>query len=181
MWKKLLLLSLSISLLLVMSAPVTSVNAGGKTIPINWKVAGSIINQVMISGAPPGQTVVLLKAQGAPGPADLTIIGYAGIPGSISVDGCNFAIPFDGDESVAVFSDLSMLFAHLMDGGDSWLCVDPQPTTFKFEMEIIGGTGRFDGARGGFTATGVSQGGGFVGPLSAETGEFIGTIDLSGE
>jgi hypothetical protein len=178
MCKKILIPLLSIALLLVISAPITPVNAGGKRLPINWQVAGSIINEVMTSGTPSGQTLILLKAQGAPGPADLTILGYIGIPGSILVDGCNFAIPFDGDEFVAVFSDLSMLFAKLEVGGDAYVCVDPQPSTFKFDMEIFGGTGRFDGATGKFTATGVGPGEGFDGPLSAESGEFIGTIEF---
>lgn len=183
MWKKLLILSLSIAVLFVFSAPISSVNAGGKwkkDKKINWRVAGSIINEVMTSGVPSGQTLVNLKARGAPGNADLTVLGYAGIPGSIVVDGCDLAIPFDGDEFVAVFNDLSMLFAKLMDGGDSYLCITFGPegrTTFKFDMEITGGTGRFDGALGGFTATGVGHGQYFEGPLSAESGKFIGWIE----
>jgi S-layer homology domain len=184
MWKKLLILSLCISVLFVFSAPISSVNAGGTDVEINWRVAGPIINEVMTSGDPPGQTLIMLKAKGAPGPADLTVLGTARLaePGE-EVPGCHLTIIFEQDEFVAVFSDLSMLFAKLMEGGDSYLCgvFPPAPnagTTFKFDMEITGGTGRFDGATGGFIATGVGHGEYFEGPLSAESGEFKGLVKV---
>jgi hypothetical protein len=184
MWKKLLILSLSIAVLFVFSAPITPVDAGNKSIPINWRVAGSIINSVKTTGAVVDQTLINLSALGSPGPAELTILGdwrfadpEADPPEE--VPGCNLTLIFDHDEFVAVFPDLSLLFAKLMEDGDAYLCVVyGVGTTFTFDMEIIGGTGRFDGATGEFTATGVGHGDDFDGPLSAESGEFIGEIEL---
>jgi hypothetical protein len=178
MWKKLLILSLSITLVFCIAPSMTPVDAGGRSIPINWRVAGSIVD-VKTTGDPVDQNLIRLKAVGAPGHADLTVVGYAGDPVDPPMEGCDIEIPFVQDEFVAVFTDLSMLFARLMDGGDSYVCINfLSGTTFKFDMEIIGGTGRFDGATGYFTATGVGIGQYFEGPLSAESGRFIGTIEF---
>ena len=66
-----------------------------------------------------------------------------------------------------------------MDGGEAYICQNPEGATFYFDMEINGGKGRFDGATGYFTAEGEAYGEPFSpGPLSAETGEFIGRIEF---
>ena len=86
------------------------------------------------------------------------------------------------DEMVAVFPDLSLLFANLLDGGEAYLCSSKEgepPSFFKIDMEIVGGTGRFEGAGGQFTGTGDGYGKYFPNtPLSAETGEFKGWINI---
>jgi hypothetical protein len=182
MWKKILILSLSIALLLFLSAPITPVDAGGKSKKINWRVAGSIINTVSVktNGVPSDQTLINLKARGAPGRADLTVLGIAGDLDFSGTEGCDVYIPFLQDEFIAVFNDLSLLFAKLDDDplAEAYLCVKSGVTTFIFDMKITGGTGRFEGATGYFTATGVGHGQDFEGPLSAESGEFIGEIDF---
>jgi hypothetical protein len=183
MCKKIFIISLSIVVILFLSASISSVNAGGKPVKINWRVAGSMISEVVTTGDPySNQSVINLKARGAPGSADLTILGAAGDPEFYTNDpNCYVYVPFIQDEFVAVFNDLSLLFAKLKEGGDAYVCVcvDPPQTTFKFDMEIFGGTGRFEGATGEFTATGVGHGGGFDGPLSAESGRFKGKIFLN--
>jgi hypothetical protein len=184
MWKKLLILSLSITLLFCITASMTPVDAGGhrhrpSSIPINWRVAGSIVNFKTNIG-PEDQIVVFLKAMGSPGPADLTVVGYASDAYVDNDEGCYPKIIFGGDEAVAVFTDLSMLFARLMDGGDSYICIGADGISHaKFEMEIFGGSGRFDGAKGYFTAD-IPAGFGhlFEGALSAESGKFIGRIEF---
>ena len=169
MWKKLFILSLSIALLIVFSAPISSVNAKGpkrlRSIPINWRVAGPIVDF----------NLILLKARGWPGRADLTIMGYD--YGYDADPNCETKVTVGGVNFVAVFTDLSMLFAKRMDGGEAYICQNPEGATFYFDMEINGGTGRFDGATGDFTAEGKAYAEPFFpGPLSAETGNFTGEI-----
>jgi hypothetical protein len=182
MCKKLLILSLFIALLFALSAPITPAHAGSKSKKINWRVAGSIISTVSVKtdGVPSDQTLIRAKAKGAPGRADLTILGIAGDLDFSGTKGCDIYIPYEQNEFVAIFNDLSMLFAKIDENGDSYLCVDYSVgTTFKVDMEITGGTGRFNGATGYFTATGVGLGQYFEGPLSAETAKFKGRIDFS--
>jgi len=182
MWKRILLLSLAIAMLFTITGCSSDSNAVAQdnNEEIDWQIAGTIINDIKTTGEPEGQTLINLKAIGLPDSADITVLGYAGAPVDPGVEGCDLTIPFIQDEFVAVFSDLSLLFAKLEDGGDSYLCITfaDGGTTFNFDMEITGGTGRFDGALGGFTATGVGHGQYFEGPLSAESGHFEGLIVL---
>lgn len=85
-----------------------------------------------------------------------------------------------GFDFVAVFTDLSMLFATHMDG-DAYLCQNPDGSKFYVDMEIIGGTGRFDGAGGYFRSEGdgYSVSIGVTPPLSAESGKFIEEIEFN--
>jgi hypothetical protein len=165
MWKKLLILSLSVTVLLFLAAPISIVDAGGKSKKMNWRVAGPIVDF----------NLVLLKAVGSPGRADLTIMGYD--YGFVEDPNCVTKVTVGGINFVAVFNDLSMLFAKRMDGGEAYICQNSEGATFYFDMEINGGTGRFDGATGDFTAEGEAYGEPFFpGPLSAETGNFTGEI-----
>lgn len=69
MWKKLIILSLSVAVLLFLAAPITPATAGGKwkkNKKINWRVAGPIVDG----------SLILLKSIGSPGRADLTIMGH---------------------------------------------------------------------------------------------------------
>jgi len=69
MWKKLLIISLCISVLFVFSTPVTPVNAGNKKIKINWQIAGTIVQLIEatspITGLSEGlHSLINLSAQG---------------------------------------------------------------------------------------------------------------------
>lgn len=182
MWKKLLILSLSFAMLFSLTGCSSDSNAVAQDNDekIDWQIAGTIIGDIKTTDDHEAQTLINLKALGLPDSADLTVIGYAGEPLVPGVEGCDLTIPFTQDEFVAVFPDLSLLFAKLMEGGDSYVCIKfaDGGTTFKFDMEITGGTGRFDGATGHFIATGVGHGQYFEGPLSAESGHFEGLIVL---
>lgn len=176
MFKKFFILSLSIAVLLFLVAPITPADAGEKwkkkSKRINWRVAGPIVDSRLI----------LLKAKGAPGRADLTILGdgidFAGIKETPECTDKIIPYLIDGVEFVAVFADLSMLFArHTF--GEAYICKNNGQSNFYFDMEIIGGTGRFDGASGSFIAKGDSYGDlYFVGELSAENGKFTGLIEF---
>ena len=177
MSKKFFILSLSFALLFVFSASISPVIAKNRSIPINWRVAGGLVDVTTWSGKSPMQVVVFLKAKGSPGRADLTIMGY--VNAIDSDDNCEKIYIFGGDDFVAVFNDLSMLFAQLNDEGASYVCSNEgQPSTFFFDMKITGGTGRFEGATGYFEATGVSRSNYLSGDtgLGAEFGNFIGEI-----
>jgi hypothetical protein len=47
MWKKILIPSLSIALLLVISFPISSVNAKSSRI-VNWRIAGTIVQSIEV-------------------------------------------------------------------------------------------------------------------------------------
>ena len=182
MWKKILILSLSVAVFLFLMAPFTPADAGEKSKRMNWRVAGSIVDFKTYTGAE-DQILLLLKAVGPPGRADLTISGYTGDLIFPPRDGCTFEVPLDGDSLVAVFDDLSMLFAVLSDdeSAESYACVNPgQGTIIKIDMKITGGTGRFEGAKGYFTANAVSFSRYLDGTtaLGAENGKFIGKIEF---
>ena len=87
MWKKLLILSLCIAVLFVFSAPISSVNAGGKwgnwgQRKINWRIAGTIVQSIDISN-PQSQeyiglhSLINLTAYGSPGPAKITLLNIS--------------------------------------------------------------------------------------------------------
>lgn len=191
MWKKLLILSLFISVLLAFSAHFSPVNAedGKKGIAINWQIAGTIVQQ--IDARPIGTTsfdphfLINLAAQGSPGPAKITLLSK-----SKDYEGSNLPCEndfypianFEVNDFIALFPDQSLLFASIGEG-DSILCVDsyeaPTKTYFAVNMEITGGKGRFEGAGGYFTAEGY----GFLGfstegTLVGENGTITGTIEF---
>ena len=84
---------------------------------------------------------------------------------------------FIEDYCSAVFNDLSMLFAELNADGDSYVCLKPDYTSDgKFQMNITGGTGRFEGASGYFNCDIVSHSHYLGGPLGAQSGKFKGMI-----
>ena len=185
MWKKLLILSLCISVLFVFSALISPVNAGSKN--VNWKVAGSIANYVGVVTSFSPFTItphylISVSAKGPPGNAEITLMGV-GVPAGPD-PACNedeVRINILQNEMVARFSDLSLLFA--IHAPDSYLCsTEEGTTTFNINMVVSGGTGRFEGATGNFTGTGfgypLNPDPNTNGPLSAETAEIIGTIYL---
>lgn len=76
---------------------------------------------------------------------------------------------------VIIFSDLSMLYAEMDPDLKAWMCFTGDPAVAN--MEIIGGTGRYEGAEGSFQGTF----GGFnfpgSGALIAEFGTIEGVIE----
>jgi hypothetical protein len=186
MKKKLLILSLFIAVLFLLSASISSVNAGDrcKKRKIKWRVAGSIVNFVDInlpwSPDPIPHYLISLSAQGRPGPAKITLIGY----GSLSSGNCESGEEYQTDNSsmVARFPDQSLLFASYDIQKDNYLCLvldmyGVGQSTFVSNMKINGGTGRFEGAQGWIKGTGVGY---YFSPgaLAGEVGELEGEIYL---
>ena len=195
MWKKLLILSLSISVLFVFSAPISPVNAGGKwkkSKKINWQIAGTIVQSIEIfnpqTGGPEGlHSLINLSAQGSPGPAKITLLSRPSTIAPTSPFSCPdgygdpgpFPVYFDKNEFVALFPDQSLLFASVDTNKGGRLCLGETGTYFIVEMIITGGIGRFEGASGGFTA----EGNGYPfptldGTLVGENGRVTGRINF---
>ena len=199
MWKKLLILSLCISVLFVFSTPISSVNAGGKKHKINWRIAGTIVQFIDINvlivppTAPPYfdsvgmHSLINLSAQGSPGPAKITLLSQTGPPDAssecISLDYAPVG-NFVKNDFIALFPDQSLLFASIDPEGGT-LCLGRAgsavgKTYFKVKMNITGGTGRFEDVTGGeFEAEGY----GYPGfssdvTLVGENGRVKGTIEF---
>ena len=203
MSKKILIPSLSLALLLVISVPISSVNAGGKWRKrnINWRIAGTIVQLIEVfSPEDPSNSIgfhslINLTARGRPGPAKITLLSrsISADPETTSTnltceDGYFLIADFVQNDFVAIFPDQSLLFATIdkvEDGGEGGiLCIgislDTVGTTyFKVYMNITGGKKRFEGATGHFTAEGYGYPGfSSAGTLVGENGTITGTIDL---
>ena len=163
MKKKLFILSLSIAVLFLLSVSISSVTAGSKN--VNWQVAGSIANYVMVFDTNTNQLIphylISLSAKGAPGVAELTLMGF-GVPVDPPSDPpkCSegeMEIRTVKGDMVARFRDLSLLFASVDGDNPGYLCIDTMAgrSTFESNMKITGGTGRFEGASGEITSTGT--------------------------
>ena len=172
-------------MLFVLTTSVTPVDAGSKN--VNWQVAGSIANYVMVLDTNTNQLVpnylISLSAKGPPGNAEITLMGVGEPAGPDPACDGAFRINITQNEMVARFSDLSLLFA--IHAPDSYLCSTADGTTFNIHMMITGGTGRFEGVTGNINGVGFGYplnpdpaSYGPDGPLSAETAEIIGTINL---
>jgi len=193
MCKKLLILSLSITLLFVLSEPITPANAGGSQ-PINWQIAGTIVQLINISipiPEPPfsqsigPHSLINLSANGSPGPAKITLLSQAAAPpnGLTCISSNYSAIGFfNRNDFVALFPDQSLLFASIGPGGGI-LCLGQEGTEaegttyFTVDMIITGGKGRYEGAEGYFTGEGY----GYLfndTTLVGENGKLTGTINL---
>jgi hypothetical protein len=198
MLKKLLILSLCISVLFVFSAPITPVDAGGKwkkSKKINWEIAGTIVQSIAIYNPQGGalignHSLINLSAQGSPGPANITLLSKPTIPPEVTgtsltcESGYLHIADFEKNDFVAVFPDQSLLFASIASEGGI-LCVGNTAQTagttyFIVEMNITGGKGRFEGAEGSFTAEGYGYPGFSTGgTLVGENGTVTGTIEFS--
>jgi hypothetical protein len=199
MWKKLLILSLSIAVLFVFSAPITPVDAGGKwgnwgKRKINWRIAGTIVQTIAVyNPADPedfigNHSLINLSAQGAPGPAKITLLSKPTGPGTTGTsltceDGYFPIADFEENDFVALFPDQSLLFASIdkSDEGGGILClkfVTFDETYFKVKMLITGGKGRFEGAGGSFTAKGFGYPVNAKTTLAGENGTVKGTIEF---
>jgi len=187
MLRKLLILSLCISVLFVFSALIPPVNAGSKN--VNWQAAGSIANYVQVLDTNTYQVVpnylISLSAKGPPGNAEITLMGVGEFVGPDPACNGENRINITQNEMVARFSDLSLLFAIHASTPDSYLCSTAVGTTFNIHMMVTGGTGRFEGVTGNINGSGFGyplnpdpDSYGPDGPLSAETANITGTIDL---
>jgi len=195
MWKKILIPSLSIALLLVISAPISSVNAGGKWRKrnINWRIAGTIVQLIEVldpldpTNSLGPHSLINLTARGRPGPAKITLLSRIGDPPGEPfdcADGYDFPLYFDKNDMVAVFFDQSLLFASIDDTKGGILCFGITPETggttyFKIKMNVTGGKGRFKRASGGVI---IGEGNGYPvsldSTLAGENGTVTGTIDF---
>jgi hypothetical protein len=188
MWKKLLIVAVVLAVALAALGIAVSADDRnghrGKSRSVNWKIAGSIFNDIQAvpsPGASPASfTLLNLSAKGSPGKARIEVVGTSQLVplSDLCPDGTGLQFEFEGG-FVATFSDLSMLFFVIDDALDAKnaLCIDFQgPATGVFDYLVTGGTGRFEGATGRVTVRNTAWG---VSPaLSAEIGEIVGTIEL---
>jgi hypothetical protein len=200
MWKKILIPSLSIALLLVISAPMSSVNAENSRI-VNWRIAGTIVQSIEVFNpldpdiSEGFYSLINLTARGAPGSAKITLLSrVTETPPPIPPDPDPFLCAdgyvgpvayFDQNDMVAIFFDQSLLFASIDDTKHAILCIGVVPGTtlgttyFKVKMNVTRGTGRFERVSGGMF---IGEGNGY--PVNSETtlagenGTMTGTIDF---
>ena len=194
MWKKILIPSLSIALLLVISFPISSVNAENSRI-VNWRIAGTIVQLIDITSPATFQSVGLhslinLTAYGSPGSAKITLLSRLADSEPAEPFPCaaGYASPFyiDKNDFVAIFPDQSLLFASIDGTKGGTLCFGTMPETagttyFKVKMNVTRGTGRFEGVSGGVF---IGEGNGYFisfdtdATLVGENGTITGTIDF---
>jgi hypothetical protein len=197
MWKKILIPSLSIALLLVISVPISSVNAGGKWRKrnVNWRIAGTIVQFIDITSPTDGpvgpHSLINLTAYGSPDSAKITLLSRltgTDNPPMEPFDCAEGYSPigyFDKNDMVAIFFDQSLLFASIDETTGGILCVGVLPETagttyFKVKMNVTGGTGRFKRASGGDF---IGEGNGYPvsldSTLAGENGTIRGRIDYN--
>lgn len=189
MWKKFIILSLSIAVLMFLAAPITPVNAGGKwkkNKKINWQIAGTIVQLIEVISPVTGpegfHSLINLSAQGSPGPAKITLLSRTAETGSSNFNCAEGFFPiayFDKNDFVALFPDQSLLFASINTTDFGILCAGAAGTYFKVKMDIMGGTGRFEGASGSFTGEGYGHPFSPDLTLVGESGELTGVIEFS--
>jgi len=204
MWKKLLILSLSIAMLFAITVSITGCSSSGDAIAqvnsldVDWQIAGTIVQQIAISDPADGtligpHSLINLSAQEDPvgdlGPADITLLSQIALPGTtgttLTCELGYFPIgEFEQNDFIALFPNQDFLFASIdtAEGGGGILCLDEATfgtTYFIVKMIITGGKGKFDGATGNLTGEGY----GYLsfssaGTLVGESGTLTGTIHL---
>jgi len=137
------------------------------------EVAGTIVN-VQLTGPVP---VFLIDAlvKGAPGRVQFRVLSVgAGAP--VSIPECEGPGQyFAYNDMVITFEDQSMLFAKLDPVEGGWSCFTGKPAVAN--MEITGGTGRYESAEGYFQGVFQTPFFGDSGALLAETGTIKGWVD----
>jgi hypothetical protein len=202
MWKKLLILSLSVAMLFIITGCSSDSNviAQANDEEVNWQIVGTIVQLIDVESLFFGpledrHSLMHLSAEGPPDSAAITLL-------SISKE-CPAELPFPCEEGyipgacftkndmVAIFPDpdQSLLFASIHEDGGV-LCLKLNPDTFlpedgtyfKIRMNITRGTGKFVGASGVLTGEGHAY---FIQnppandlTLLGENGRIIGTIVL---
>lgn len=134
-------------------AVVTGPAMAGDT-KVKWKMAGTLIPGIEVEDQSAGGTRIVsllhLKANGSPGAADLIVLAQTSNPqfgACVAPVGLGLLLDFDIDDVVATFNDLSQVNLVLVAGT---VCVDLVTgiSEAEIELEITGGTGRFEGASG---------------------------------
>jgi hypothetical protein len=186
MRKKLLIAAVVLAAVLAALGIVAYAKPQQESVPVNWKIAGSVFNGIQVvpsPGSPAASFGLLsLSAKGSPGAARIEAVGTAAPvfpPSDDLCPGAAMQLKFEGG-FVATFSDLSMLFFAIDDADDAKnaLCVYPDaPNRGTWDYNVTGGTGRFEGATGHVTVRVTAWG--VVPPvLAAESGDIVGTIEL---
>jgi hypothetical protein len=199
MWKKMLILSLSMAMLIV----ITGCSHDGDAIAqgnedVDWQIAGTIVQLLNVESPfsgpiEAGHSLINISAQGLPDDAAITLLSISeecvGEPPFPCEEGYLPGTCFTKNNMVAIFPDQILLFASIhSDGGVLCLKFNPDTglpedgTYFKVRMNITGGTGLYDGASG--VLTGEGHGYFIQNPpdndltLLAEDGRITGTIVL---
>lgn len=162
----------------VLATGIVTDTAYGGSIPINWKVSG-VISYVQffppITQTPEIGILIDVVAKGAPGDAVAKVVGIPGRRISAPSPNCKDLdeIPFLENDMVVTFEDQSMLFA-MLKPGKGYICIGEDPAVFV--LDIIGGTGEYEGVTGTLTSTFMGQQVGTSGILWAKTGTIVGEI-----
>jgi len=202
MWKKLLILSLSVAMLFAITG--CSSDSNGIAIAqvndeeVDWQIVGTIVQLIDIESLflgplEEGHSLINISAKGLPDDAGITLLSVSGAcaaePPFPCEEGYFPGACFTKNDMVAIFPDQSFLFASIHeDGGVLCLKFDPDTgmpvdgTYFKIRMNITKGTGRFVGASGVLTGEGHAY---FIQnppandlTLLGENGRITGTIVL---
>lgn len=159
----------------------------GSSVRINQKIAGSIFAGIEVTTDPinavtANRSLLSLYAKGAPGVANIEVVGGAipaAAPSGLCPEGTDLELKFVDGGFVETFKDHSLLFYVLDESPEAKnaLCVDFQgPATGVFDYVITGGAGRFEGATGSATVNVTAWT--VTSELSAETGTIRGTVHL---
>ncbi len=180
MYKKMAIVLTAVALLAALSLVVYADNNGNEQ--INWSIAGPIFSDIQNIDSVDGGSYALLNltAKGAPGSAEIMAVGTGGlVPVDEQCPGADLQVKFGNGGFVAVFSDQSMLF-FTVDESEGVLnanCIHfGGPNTGAFAYNIVGGTGRYEGASGSVLVETMSWGINSV--LSAENGTITGVVEL---
>lgn len=188
MWKKIAVLSVNVVIVLVVISLTAFTGHGRKNVPVNWHIAGSVVNPVEMTDMATQSTVpvtlINLSAKGSPGKAQIQVAGTsvpAASPSGLCPEGTGLELEFEGS-FVATFSDLSLLVAAIQIDGDpntkNALCINFATGQTKgiFDYAVTGGTGRFEGATGALEVNlDAWPAGAFQ---AAEDGQITGMIHL---
>ena len=192
MIKRYFLLFIGFILLVAMAGP--PVQAGEKEVRVNWRFAGTFINNILefdlLTQEPHPTALVHGQLKGPPGRAELRVFaGTTSVP-EFSPD-C-----FDGAPGLAffilenpiviTFPDLSLLFAKLAENKVGDFCLELEmpvgiPTgrsEGKIPIMFTGGRGRFEGASGEAMIEAELEAVSINGNFSGETATVKGWVIL---
>jgi hypothetical protein len=180
MWKKLIIISICISVLFVFSASISSVNAKSKNLKVNWQIVGTIVDLIPLYSPSDGSfagvhSLLNLSAQGPPGPAKITLLSRFDGTTSTYTD-CTPTLFFDKNDGVIIFPDNSFLYISINKDEFGIICPDG---SYHVTANIDGGTGFYAGASGTLYSEGYTKGATDDGTISSLIGKITGTIEFS--